>query len=511
MKIFSASQIKNADAYTIEHEPISSLDLMERAASNAFLWISTYIKQHHLEQKQIAIYCGVGNNGGDGLVIARKLLEAGQKIQVYIVHFSDQPSPDFSANLKRLQDLKAPITHLKTAEDIKHIQAPEICIDAIFGIGLNKPADGLALAAIEKINSFKSTVIAIDMPSGLFVEDNLKNQPKGIIKAAHTLSFEVPKLAFFFAENAPFVGQWEIIPIGLSPEFKKREKTRYEVLEYSEMKNFVKKRNKFDHKGTYGHACIIAGSKGKIGAASLAAKACLRSGVGLLTVQVPKCGYIPLQVSVPEAMVLEDEGTDFLECFYQSSAQGYGRFDVLGIGPGIGKEEKTAHLLKQFIQNATSPMVIDADALNILSENKTWITFLPANSILTPHPGEFDRLAGEKFTSGYERHLKQIELSVKYQVIFVLKGGNTSIATPDGLCYFNATGNPGMATGGSGDVLTGILTSLLAQGYSPYDAAFLGVYIHGLAGDFAKEAKGDHLIASDIIEYLPQAFSFLQA
>jgi hydroxyethylthiazole kinase-like uncharacterized protein yjeF len=503
MKIPNAEQLRAADAFTIESEPISSIDLMERAATACFNWIT----EHFTGELHFTVVCGMGNNGGDGLAISRLLHTNGYSVDVFIVPYFNKASTDFTENRKRLEALAGiKVKEITSPNDIiVATNKPTIIIDAILGTGLSKSVDGKLAEVIQKINTLHCAVVAIDIPSGLMLEDNSANDHKNIINANATLTFEAPKLAFLFAENAQHVGDFYVLDIGINKAFIASQKSLNYYVIREMIAPLIKHRTKFSHKGNYGHALLVAGSYGKMGAAILAAKSCLRSGVGLLTVHVPKCGYTVLQSTVPEAMVSVDEDEKEI-----SGIKDIAQYNVIGIGPGIGTAKTTQHLIKILIQ-AKLPMVIDADALNILAENKTWLAFLPKGCIFTPHPGEFARLVG-KTSSAYDAYTLQKEFAVKYSVYLVLKGAHTSIATPEGEVYFNSTGNPGMATGGSGDTLTGIITGLLAQGYSPKQAALLGVYIHGLAGDIAAHEVGEgSLIAEDITNCLGNAFKEMKA
>ncbi|MCO6498796.1 MAG: NAD(P)H-hydrate dehydratase [Vicingus serpentipes] len=501
MKILTTEQTRAADAYTIEHEPISSINLMERAATQCAQWL---IKQYD-KGIPFSIFCGVGNNGGDGLVIARLLKSEGYKVEVLIVEFSKNYSADFRINLTRLKEDNIRPLYLTESKNEFNIVDQSVIIDAIFGSGLSKPIGGFITGVVDQINKSNNDVVAIDMPSGLFAESNINNDKKNIVKANYTLTFQQPKLTMLFPENYIYVGDFEVLDIGLHPQFLKEVESKKIYFTKEIAQSILHHRQKFSHKGTYGHALIIAGSKGKMGAAVLSAKACLRSGVGLLTTHVPKSGVEIIQTSVPEAMCIEDDGVDFL-CSLGAVEQ----FSAIGIGPGIGKEQATQNVLKLLIQSSTKPLVIDADALNILSENKTWLAFLPEGSILTPHPKEFERLVG-KWSNDEERLELQQEFAFVNKIYVILKGANTSIACPDQMIYFNSSGNAGMATGGSGDVLTGVITGLLAQGYQPKDAALMGVYLHGVAGDIAKENLDENaMIAGDILHYLPMAFGWLK-
>lgn len=496
MKIFTAEQIRRADQFTIENEPITSVDLMERAASHLFERIGEIVPQN----VPIAIFCGVGNNGGDGLVLTRLLIEKGVEATAYIVRFSDKCSSDFQVNFDRLAALKADaICEIESAEGIPSLGSHPVVVDAIFGSGLTRKVEGFAAEVIDSINNLRGFVISVDVPSGLFCENNQDNDG-AIIEAEVTLTFQYPKLAFFFHENAQYVGDFEVINIGLLPEFEAKEPSTYHFVTPSLIQGIYRKRRKFSHKGTFGHTLLLAGSEGKVGAAILAAKSCLKSGVGLLTVGTPSVGYTPLQTAVPEAMCLTLGET------YLSATPDVKAYKTVAIGPGIGTEERTAHVLKMLIQNVGSPMVIDADALNILAENTTWLNFLPAGSILTPHPGELARFSG-RVELGWDRLEVAKEMALRYGVYLIVKGANTQIVSPDGNVFFNSTGNPGMATGGSGDVLTGLLAGLLAQGYPPKQAALLGVFLHGRSGDLAAEDLSQEAItAKDVVGFLPKAW-----
>jgi len=496
-KLFSAKQIKAADAYTIHHEPIASLALMERAAAACFNWI----EQKPFKHLTIHVFCGPGNNGGDGLALARLLLEAGYAVGVYIIRCVTTYSEDFRVNEQRLKEIPTiTVTDLHEGDAFPRIHKDELIIDALFGTGLSKPVSGFMATIINQLNHSRATTISIDIASGLFADTHTDPRTP-VIAPDHTLSFQFFKKAFLFAENEKFVGQLEVLDIGIHKQFIANEPTQNYFLTREFVKGLLKPRGKFSHKGTFGHSLLIAGSHGKIGAAVLSAKAVLRSGSGLLTVNVPTCGYGILQSSVPEAMVLTDKHERYLTESVVSD-----KYSAIGIGPGIGTETETQTALKTILNTSSTPMVIDADALNCMAMDKVLLSMMPKNSILTPHLKEFERLAG-RATDDFDRNHLQVEFSKTNKVYIVLKGAHTCISTPEGECYFNSTGNPGMAKGGSGDVLTGIITGLLAQGYSSLHAALIGVYMHGFAGDNAKDIKGETgMIASDLIEALPATF-----
>lgn len=496
-KIFSVEQIRKADLYTIATEPIASVDLMERAATACVNWIT----RHYTNTFSFVIFCGPGNNGGDGLAIARLLIEKKYKVAVYNITGSAKNTDDFRVNQERMVTMAPTVFHsLNTVAGIPDLPEATVIIDAIFGTGLSKPITGFAAELIAAINHSKAAVISIDMPSGLMADQH-SDPATPIVKAAVTLSFQFPKLAFFFAENVLYAGNWQILDIGLNKKFIEEEPVGTYYLTEAYIKTLVKPRAKFSHKGSFGHALLISGSAGKMGAAVLATAACLRSGVGLLTVHVPACGYEILQTTHAEAMVSVDSGQNCIKDAIPTNT-----FSAVGIGPGIGTDPATEQTLMQLARSTTTPLVLDADALNIISRYQDGLTLLPPNSILTPHPKEFERLAG-KTANDFERHETQKAFSQKYKVYVVLKGAYSCITTPAGEAYFNTTGNPGMAKGGSGDVLTGILTGLLAQGYPQKEACLLGVYLHGRSGDLAKKTFGEiSMLAGDLICYLPEAF-----
>ncbi|KPL14399.1 MAG: hypothetical protein AMS26_10865, partial [Bacteroides sp. SM23_62] len=399
----------------------------------------------------------------------------------------------------------AKIREVEEVASLMEVDPGAILVDALFGSGLTRRVSGLARDVITRVNALPNLQIAIDIPSGLFGEDNIGNDPDAILQADFTLALQTPSLSFFFAENQAYVGQWEVLPIGLHPQIMEEKESAWRYIQAGYVSNLLKPRMKFAHKGTLGHCLLIAGCYGMMGAAVLAARACLRAGAGLVTGHVPRFGYKILQTTVPEALISIDES----DIIY-TGAPGLEPFSAVGVGPGLGCKPNTGRAILELIKSVKIPLVIDADALNILSEHPEWIALLPEGTILTPHPREFERLAG-KAENGYARVRMQIDFAIRHKVIVLLKGAHTSVACPDGSCWFNTTGNPGMATAGSGDVLTGIILSLLGQGYHPRDAAILGVYLHGLAGDLASEASSEaSLIAGDIIESLGFAFQYLK-
>ena len=495
MKILSADQIRKADQYTIEHEPIKSIDLMERA-SNAFVeWFVTNFDQ----SRKVFIFCGTGNNGGDGLTIGRMLHLKNWDVKTITVCKSARQSQDFTINYLSLAEVEE-VPNIESSSDIIfEINGTDIIIDAIFGSGLTRTIEGIYAETIEFINNSGATIVSVDVPSGLFIDDV---SPKGaIIKADFVLTFQLPKLAFLLSENSAYVKNWAVADIGLHPDFLAETDANYVYVEQPFIQALLRKRTKFEHKGNFGKVLTITGSHGKMGASVLCARACVKTGSGLVTAHVPGCGYQIMQTSIPEVMVSVDYNKKFLGGIPDVS-----QYDAIGIGPGIDLHVETYEVITQLLLNYKKPIVVDADALNIISKEPAMMKMLPAGSILTPHPGEFRRMVGF-WNDDFERLEQQIAISKEYNVYIVLKGGHSTISTPEGKVYFNSTGNPGMATGGSGDVLTGMITSLLGQGYSSLHAALLGVYLHGLAGDIGVDFLGEEcLSASDIIDFLPQAF-----
>ncbi|MBC5993879.1 NAD(P)H-hydrate dehydratase [Pontibacter cellulosilyticus] len=501
MKILTAAQTREADAYTIKAEGISSADLMERAAK-AF---TTWFENKFQPTKEVLVFCGPGNNGGDGLVVARLLHQRNYPVRVFTVGASEKASSDFKTNLKLLPD-ELKHFHIEEANQVPDLNEDLNVIDALFGTGLNRPVTGIFADVIEKLNSSAACITSIDIPSGLF-SDSQTPYEGAIIKADYTISFELPKLAFLLPQHEEYIGEWHVIPIGLSEQFISETETNLYYTTYRDIHYKLKPRKKFSHKGTFGHTLLLCGGFGKMGAAVLAARACLRSGVGLLTLQVPSAGYTVLQTAVPEAMTLADKSRKHLS----ELPQDINKYNAIGVGPGLGTERITKTAIGQLLATSSHPLIIDADAINLIGSSDKLKAQLPKNRVIfTPHPKEFERLVG-KSNNDYDRLRDMLEFCAEYGCYVVLKGSNTAIGTPEGKLYFNSTGNAGMATGGTGDVLTGIITALVAQHYTLEDACLLGVYVHGLAGDLASSKVGDiAMTASDVIDHLPQAFLHLQ-
>ena len=497
MKIFTSSEIREIDAATIRLEPVTPAGLMERAATALFQRLKDYVPP----EKKVNVFAGPGNNGGDGLVIARLLHEDGHPVRVFIVETGSAHSNEFSMNADRLE--RADILPLTLADPglFPSIGRDEVIIDAIFGTGLKKPPSGLAAEVIRKINMTGAYVVSVDVPSGMFCEKNNEADPEVIIKASLTLTFQFPKLAFMFAGNDQYVGKWEVVDIGLHSGTISEMVSRFYYVLRDDVRPMLVKRRKFDHKGVFGHALLIAGSIGKAGAATLASAAALRAGAGLVTVHAPVSGVFPVQAALPEAMVSPDPGAEYVTTVPDLSG-----YDAIGAGPGLGTDPDTCIMLGELLEKVTVPLLLDADALNIIARNRDLLDLIPPRTIITPHPGEFRRLTSGDI-SDFDLMEQQSAFAKRYNCIVVLKGAHTSVAVPEGDIFFNSTGNPGMATGGSGDVLTGMITSLLAQGFDPVDAAVTGVYLHGLAGDVALRIHSEEsIIAGDILMNIGRAY-----
>jgi ADP-dependent NAD(P)H-hydrate dehydratase / NAD(P)H-hydrate epimerase len=493
LKILTTKQIKALDAYTIKHRPIDSIDLMEKACHEVSVWLM----ERYNSTYKIGIVCGTGNNGGDGLGVARMLNAAGYLVTVWIVKGGVAESADFQVNLSRLQGKIEP-TVIADKLDAEIFSKVDILLDAVFGSGLSRPAEGIYAKVIHAINQASALRIAIDIPSGLMAD---KPSDGAVVKASQTLTFQLPKLAFLFPQHHEFVGNWTLLDIGLHKDFIKGAETSHYYFVRKDVRKILRPRSKFDHKGLYGHALLIAGGYGKMGAAVLSTRSALRSGLGLLTVHVPGIGYSIIQTTAPEAMVSIDPHQEFL-----TQCPKLENYNVVGIGPGLGQDKQTVKAFGEILQQCEVPMVIDADGLNMMAAHREFLQIVPGGSILTPHPKEFERLVG-KWKNDFDRLEKQQKLASDLKSVIVLKGAYTSVVSAEGNVYFNSSGNAGMAKGGLGDVLTGILTGLLAQQYTAIQAAQVGVFIHGFSGDLAAYEKGrNSLIASDVIEFLPEAF-----
>ncbi|WP_400079138.1 NAD(P)H-hydrate dehydratase [Winogradskyella sp. R77965] len=497
MKLFSKEQIYEGDKLTTERQNISSTDLMERAGTQIFNWIHQRMQG---AQVPIHVFCGIGNNGGDGLVLARHLITHGYNVVTYIVNCSDKRSKDFLINYDRIKNVTKDWPKMLTCQaDFPEFHQDDIIVDAVFGIGLNRPPNDWVKELFQRFRVSKAFTLSIDIPSGVYTDKAIEDE-NAVVHANYTLSFQSPKLVFFLPETAKYTVQWEVLDIGIDRDYLMQTETEVELISKYEVLPLYKPRQKFAHKGDFGHVMILGGSYGKIGAVNLASRAALSSGAGLVTAYIPKCGYHSMQGSLPEVMVISDENeTNISNISFDIEP------NVIGVGVGVGTSAETAKAYEAFLKKNKTPLVVDADGINLLSKKKALLKLLPEQSILTPHPKELERLVG-KWPDDFEKLKKVKAFSEKYNVIVLIKGANSITVYQDKL-YINTTGNPGMATAGSGDVLTGMISGLIAQGYESLSATIFGVYLHGRSADIALEDYGyQSLIASHIIETIGEAY-----
>lgn len=502
MKIFKSSDIHRIDELTVEREGITSYELMERAASQ----VAFEIVSRWLPSQRILIFAGPGNNGGDALAVARLLIDQGYRPEVLLFNTKGNLSSDCERNKQRLKEYDyADFLEVGKGQfTMPEINSSDVIVDGLFGSGLSQKIQGGYMMLVRTINESGAFVVSIDVPSGLFGEYNKENIMCNVVHANLTLTFQFPRLSFFFKENAECLGEWKVLDIGLDNEAIIETDSDFFMIDEAGVKEALKPRDPFSSKNDYGRLMIAAGSLGMVGAAVLSARAALRSGVGVVKVHAPQCGYLALQTGLPEAMVESDND----QC-HISHIELPAKMWTAAIGPGMGTDIKTIDAIDQFLKQSSKPVVIDADALNCIAHRRLMLNDIPRNSIITPHEREFDRIFDNHF-SDEDRFLKAVEMARFYKIVIVLKGHYTKVIRPDGKVFINSTGNPGMATGGSGDVLTGIIASLLAQGYSSAVAATVGVYIHGLAGDLAKAKYGETgMIAGDIVDSLGKAFQMV--
>lgn len=502
MKIFTTENIRKIDNYTIEKENVSSLELIERVAEA----VTCEIISRWRCNRPMAIFAGSGNNGADALAVARLLIEQGYSPQIFLFNIGgNKLSKDCIAERDLLKQYpNADFTEIISNFSLPDLSEKYVVIDGLFGSGLREPLSGGFKSLVQYINESGATIVSIDIPSGLFGDWNPGCINRNIVHADLTLAVQFPRLSFFIDEYAELVGEWKVLDIELSEKCIKKTPSDYYLIEKKDARRALNRRSAFTSKADYGAALLVAGSYGMMGAAILSAKGALRSGVGKVAIHSPRCGFSVLQTAVPEALYSDD--TDNLEITDIKLRHNY---NAIAIGPGIGTSEKTIDALENFLRATDKPVVLDADALNCIALRPSLLNYIPVLSIITPHVGEFDRLFGIH-TSGEERLKKAIEMARYYNILIILKGHYTAVVRPDGLVYFNSSGNAAMATAGSGDVLTGVIVSLMAQGYKPEIASYLGVYIHGVAGDIAAELQGQYgVIASDIANNVGKAIRVL--
>lgn len=482
MKIFDNDTIRAIDKATIEHENVSAIDLVERAAEA----IACEIISRWRPNKPITIFAGFGNNGADALAVARLLIEQGYSPVIYLFNIGgNMLGNECRICRDRLRDLN----YANFYEVIDHFALPalspnHVVIDGLFGSGLNRPIYGGFVTLIQFINDSGATVVSIDVPSGLLGDWNVNPINRNIIHADLTLAIQFPRLAFFLKDNSGLVGEWKVLNIDLSSEAINNSQSNFYLVEKSDIRCSIKRRNSFASKADCGSALIIAGSYGMMGAAVLSANGAIRSGVGKITVHSPQCGYNVMQVSAPEAMFVADKHE-----LIPTDLTPRHKYDAIAVGPGIGTHEYTIQALELFLKNTKQPIILDADALNCIALRPSLLNYIPTNSIITPHAGEFDRIFGEH-KSDEARLKKALDRAKRYGIIIVLKGRHTAVVRHDGKIFFNTSGNASLATAGSGDVLTGIMAGFLAQGYAPEIASLIAIYVHGIAGEISSETHG---------------------
>lgn len=495
MKILNSQSIHEVDVATCDEQKISSIELMERAASQ----ISVELISRFLPSQRFVVLAGPGNNGGDALATARMLMEQGYKrVEVFLFNVTGKLSHDCDEERKKLIMIDG-VDYTEVSREFTppYLSSDDVVLDGLFGSGLKQPLQGGFVSVARYVNESGAFVVSIDLPSGLFGEWNSHVSPRDVIHANVTLAFQLPRLSFFFRENAQVLGDWHLLDIDLDYKAIKAQYTDFYVIDERNVAPLLRERDPFSGKRDFGSTLLFAGSYGMMGAAVMCARAVLHSGAGLVTVHSAHCGMQIVQTAFPEAMFEPDRNEHFI-----TDMKIHHNHQAIGVGPGIGTQDATIEALQDLLQHATMPMVLDADALNCISIRPALLTYVPAKTILTPHIGEFDRMFGEHSTD--EARLKTaIEMSHQYNLIIVLKGHYTAVVRPTGRVYFNWTGNSGMATAGAGDVLTGIIASFLSQGYEPEYAALLGVYIHGRAGDMAAAEFGEFgMTATDMIPYV---------
>lgn len=498
MNIYNSRQIHEIDSATCHAQGIDSLELMERAA-NA---VTCELISRFMPRQRFVIFAGPGNNGGDALAVARQLFEQGyKKVEVFLFNVKDRLSHDCEQMRKKLIVVDGiDFTEVTREFNPPYLGSNDVVVDGLFGSGLKSPLKGGFRSLVSLINESGAYVVSIDIPSGMFGEWNQEVPRRDVIHANLTLAFQFPRLAFFFEENAPLIGEWKILDIDLDREKIKDTPTDFKLVENYMIRANLRKRLPFSGKRDYGSALLMTGSMGMMGAAVMSSRAALRSGAGLVTVHTARSGYPIIQTAVPEALFEPDRNEHII-----SEMKPHHKHQVIAVGPGIGTHDQTVDALEELLKTCQIPLLLDADALNCISKRPDLLTLLPHHTVITPHVGEFDRLFGEH-SSDEERLKKAVEVSRTYDIIIVLKGHYTMCVRPTGRVFINSTGNPGMATAGSGDVLTGAIAAFMAQGYRPEIAASMGVYVHGLAGDMAAEEFGEAgMLASDIADFVGRA------
>ena len=512
MKVVTAYEMKEIDRHTIEEIGIPSMVLMERAG----LSVVRRIKDRFSIEHPVTVVAGGGNNGGDGLVIARELLRAGYGVKTFLLSPEDKLSPDCRAQIDILKKLniKVNINKSPTAKDLKD----SVVVDAIIGTGLNRTLRENLIDIVKLINSNAMYVFSVDIPTGIS-SDNAQIMGDAVM-ADETVTFGLPKIGHLLPPGAEYTGILHVEDIGFPPHLTDSDSLTLELVEEALVQDLITERASDTHKGDYGHVLVVGGSVGKTGASLMTARAALRSGAGLVTIALPEPAAEVLMGSVLEEMMLplpsNLDGTIAENALDKILDFVHARADVLAIGPGLGRNLETWKMVRELVRVSPVPMVVDADGLNALSEIgydgiKGLLGRMRSPVVLTPHIGEIVRLTGIKKDELLSNRLGvSAQFSVDTGAVLVLKGAPTLVSTPEGRQFINSTGNPGMATAGSGDVLTGIVASLIGQSLRPEEAAIAGVYIHGLSGDIASERLTEYsMTAGDLIRFLPEAFKRL--
>jgi len=515
LKVVTAQEMKEIDQKAILEFKIPGIVLMENAGRRVVEGVLE--KLDGMQGRTVTIFAGKGNNGGDGLVAARHLFNMGVDVKVLLLENPDNITGDAAINLEIWKRMGQKVYAISQKDDFNAVRLflvkTDLVVDAIYGTGFKGKLKDYVGRIIESINASQKPVVAVDLPSGLEADTGNVNGP--CIRASLTVTFGLPKIGLLLEPGAGFTGDLRVMDISLPISLLEDEHLKLNLIVKDQVKGWLPFRPNTSHKGDYGRVLIIAGSRGMAGAACLAAEAAARSGAGLVTLAVPEAVYQPVAAKLTEVMVVPvpctGEGTISKEALPILRGM-MERADVLAIGPGLSGNSETGDVVRKIIVSSGIPLVLDADALNAMAGHTNLFGKVKAPFVLTPHPGEMGRLTGLSAASVQQDRLNlSRRWSTEWGAVLVLKGSRSIIASPDGTVYINPTGNPGMATGGSGDVLTGVIAGLLAQGMEASRATAAGVYLHGMAGDRAALEKGmPGLLAGDILHSLPEVFRVVE-
>jgi len=505
MKLFTLEDILGIERQTLTQENTKFHDLVERVGNAA----ANEIASHWRPSVRTVIFAGPGNDGAYALMTASSLLERGYVPHIYLFNIGGNSLNDECRRCRDILRAKYSsdvLEEVVTKFNIPELGVSDLVIDGLFGPELRQPLTGGFMSLVRYINESGATVVSLDMPSGMCGDWNHNVSARNVVKADVTLALQYPRLPFFFADFAGLAGQWRVLDIGYSREAAENRQSSFYLIEDDEVRSLLKPREPFSNKSDYGSACLVAGSYGMVGASVLACMGALRAGAGKVTVYGPQCSFSVVQTAAPEAMFMSDKSHHEISDITLPDT-----FSAIGVGPGIGTSEATVDALDSFIKRYRSPLVLDADALNCIALRPALLNHIPVLSVITPHAGEFDRLFGKQ-SSHEARLLKAVEVSRKYNLLILLKGHYTTLVRPDGKIYINSSGSPAMATPGSGDVLTGVLTAFMAQGYKPEVAALIAAFVHGRAGELASLRHGQYgVIASDIVNCIGEAIMKIMA